>query len=337
MSRRCCCDRPCIIVEDDFNRVNNTDLGPKWVEVSGDSEIVSNTLLQIPGPGLVRTVASHPVNHVSGLVYGTAKNLQNGKRYRLIINYVDSSNYVYAEIYCTSSEVATVGIYNMAGGSPTTLAEVTNVGYLAGDEAYMLLCRSNDAVFLDTVLATVIWSCLNDNGGRKAGLANGGSTALEWDDFQFTEHKITNADCPECYCDCDGNCIPKTLTLTVLASGLCACNDGAYTTISYTTPIENCTWFGTLDLDDMWSCEGSIGTWEFTFLRVNGPSGQRFYLCMLPLGIGLCGDPGPCAVGGNGGGSFDYSHTCSPLSVLFGPFSCDTQGGICTYWIQITL
>lgn len=57
--RRCCCGE-CIIIYDDFDREDTTDLGPKWNETAGDWEIIDAHLVPVSGtPATVITTSKN--------------------------------------------------------------------------------------------------------------------------------------------------------------------------------------------------------------------------------------------------------------------------------------
>lgn len=53
--RRCCCESDCLILEDDFERADNDDIGSDWNEIYGDWEIISGDLVATELPALIVT------------------------------------------------------------------------------------------------------------------------------------------------------------------------------------------------------------------------------------------------------------------------------------------
>ncbi len=86
----CCCQ-----YADQFNRSNSTDLGASWDERSGNWEIASNEL-KGTGAGRIIWNTAQAGGHSCSIQLGSL--LALGQRFRLILGYVDDSNYVAAEL-----------------------------------------------------------------------------------------------------------------------------------------------------------------------------------------------------------------------------------------------
>ena len=347
--RRCCCERGCPIFEDDFNRPNSTNIG-QWKEYWTDSEIRGNALF-IPHGGLVATVKSHPVSGdlgQTGVVAAKALDLQPGKIFQLAINlYEDPSTgvpvYLYGQVECKTGGVAVISISGSTGSVTTT--------YSPGQPLDMSLCRSEHGLYFDPGFTGTIWSCQPDNGGRKAGLASMGTVDAKFDDFYFGEAWWTNEDCPICQCECwDGSeyhCLPKTLTLTINASGYCSCIDGTTVTLEFTEEEDGFyVWYGKTTAQEC-KCGGS-GTWEFRLRcdrsRCGSEGGRAWDFCLSALaqawGTGECGHwsddrcdneiapwESACPI----------SMTCDPFYLLFPTTTTDTTGGAtCSWYVEIT-
>ena len=109
MSRRlgcpeCCAQSGCLILLDDFERADSTNLGSDWDEIAGDSEIVSGEV-SIPTSGIIATDSSIVSTNIDQFVYGKIKTIATGKKYRIICNYNNSGSYIAGELetYTSSS------------------------------------------------------------------------------------------------------------------------------------------------------------------------------------------------------------------------------------------
>lgn len=245
MSRRrtagnCCCLGECRAFTDDFNREDNTNLnvpGNYWTEVIGDSAIDSNQV-KIPGPGLIATTA---VNRgVDGRVYVTvpANSFVPQRQHRLIINYLDEDNYIFAEIETGVGTVenADIRLFNRVEGANNLLDSGVGLEYpLLQDAAFLLLCRTETGVYFQCPGFFggnhLLFSCVPvDNLGRKGGLGNGGSNDIWFDTFGLKEGYQTDPLCPKCFCECvdetGDHCVPHELTLEIEATDLCVCQHG---------------------------------------------------------------------------------------------------------------
>ena len=246
MSRRhcpgCCL---CLILEDDFDRTDNTNLGSDWAEVLGDSDIFSNTL-RIPAGGLVVTTYEHSDTRM--VVYAKFPTTPVGSKPRIIVNYLDEDNYLFAELDIQSPNTF-LSVNSRIGGVETDLAPFPggySIGAYAGGE--ITVCFSGTSIAATVAENAGQWACAPDTGGKKAGLGNGGSGSIQADDFSWKEHFYTlqRADCPKCLCLCEGYCISKTLTATFTATGGCFdLLDGFTISMTYDEEL------GTFDID--WS------------------------------------------------------------------------------------
>ena len=360
MPRNRCCVRPCVIEFDDFDRADNTDLGSKWVEVAGDSEIISQEL-SLPAGAVVRTVKAHPVNHQSGTVLGYCRDLAVGKKYRIIINMEDYgvNDYtgVWGEMEITDAGEGELGMtYRLgtrAGGSDTIL-ETGTFAPMVDPDGTLFLCRSEGAVYLTpSESPEVLWRCIADNGKRHAGMANSGGSTIEMDGFRFREHLITNEDCDGCWCECDGVCIPKELTLTIYAAPgdeICgSCLDGVSITLTYDNAyVDNMTWTGTfvgLPISPDFGCGGSTDDYRVRLECRSGdpgPNGELFFLCdeysgwcTYLSGVAVdCDFTGPPTYTK---GAWEASRVCSPLELIFPVHFCGSEGGDCEFYYVVTL
>ena len=80
-TQRCCCT--CSYGEDDFNRADSTDVGPKWEEHLGDWEI-SGGMLTIDEVGVIRKISINPVDPANHVVRAKIQNYQDDTRYRIL-------------------------------------------------------------------------------------------------------------------------------------------------------------------------------------------------------------------------------------------------------------
>ncbi len=176
----CHCCENCAVSSDDFNRVDAEDPGTDWTEVSGDADIVSNAL-QVAASSIVihNTSSTIPTVIVTATV-----TLAAGEAARLILGYVDSSNYFYAEY--TEGSPGTITINQVASGVDTELATLSDtvatgdiLVFCASERGHMRAwCTSSSGVLINTgVYAT----------GKQQGLATD-ADQVEFDDF--TVNKI---------------------------------------------------------------------------------------------------------------------------------------------------
>ena len=358
MSRRCCCDRPCIIFEDDFNRANSTDLGSNLIEVAQNSDILSNTL-RIPANGILLGSKKHPINTPTGFASVELFNLQSGEIRRVLINStINASSYLYGEIETTDENSAVLRVGSSVGG---TLHELTGLTYTEGEAPFLVACRTLTGIsasFGDD--PGFVFDCQEWNGGRYAGMMNAGTGPVQFDNYKFAEHSYTLPDkgCATCFCECGGIpphkvgvCMPKVLKLVFLASGSCDCLNNACITLTYdqTTP-SIISWRSPItpvpELCD-WTGEGT-NFWEFKlFCDPQTPVlGKSFLLCVKNISSTLC-DPDPDGWGSAGTDCWNgfaseavhaSSFTCDPLEISVPLFTCTgtpPDPPSCTYTVVI--
>lgn len=221
----CCCDAgPCRSFSDGFNRADGTDIGSTWTEVSGDWSISSNTLAEAGTSGAVAIYNNH-WSQTAVIANVNTVSESNGDRYRIVVNYKDSANYMYAELYINGVNGSEISLHSVSGGADTTL-ETDTILSLTGTSRTFAVCLGSNGFqgSVNNAVASLVW---NEQGpvhadGYQSGLGNGAAQAIEFDDFYMSEHLDDNADCPGCICACDGKTWPKVLNAKVTYSGRCA-------------------------------------------------------------------------------------------------------------------
>lgn len=242
-TKRCCCDPVgCEVAEDDFNRPDSTNLGSKWIEISGDAEI-DNQQLHIAVQGITLTTARqpHPVN--GGANYNLLILVdiiyEPGEEYHIICGFEDENNFDWVRIYPDGTS---------DGGQPNYLCSLNR--RTAGVDAVLMDIASHPktgkwqfqdvgGVFQSSLricYSTVEWSVsgmrpdetfwtLCDAGG-KSQLPNNSAHGLvgfirgRFDNFVYTVHYESDPECDGCKCLCvtsdtDYSCLPEYLLLTM--------------------------------------------------------------------------------------------------------------------------
>ena len=362
--RRCCCGSAgCLIFQDDFNRPNSTNLGSKWREDLGNSEIWANSLRMPPSSRVICTIP-HRRWDATCVARVNMEDMTEGDIFRLIIDHDDETgNYLFGEYEVGAAENGILKVGSAIAGIAQYHHSLASIhGDLPG-ENFLEVCRSRTGLFATMASGIIVWHCIGEYPLKpfKAGVDNPGASTISFDNFQFLEHFTTNPVCPSCYCECwDGlqfHCLPKTLLLTITASGLCACMDG------WQLPLEQPEFFEE-DSIFYWEGYGEIPDWDCT----GGPGLVDCYFrleCDTSACAGAGRIPGwrlvhclrdhvPCGV--NGGaphlwtpappraeGAIDCWATCpiqivcDPLLLKYGlPFTCDSEAGVCSSFIDIT-
>ena len=319
-----CCHGKCLNASDAFDRADSDDPGGNWTEVITDSDIFSNTLKQFAG-SLVKHSFAPKDGYV--LVDVEMDQIANGDTFRVVVGYIDTSNYYYAEAKWGGGGPWTLDLtlVQVAGGTPTTLATKAYTGITSVGPTWPLkVCFSYNEFFV-WVRDHPYW-CYTDGTGAsnsawRTGLANGGTTAIRWDKWKAEEHRDAKSICPKCACWCDNDIAPDaSVNLTIDSSGECTCLDSDWvlpqTTITDCTPATLCS---------EWSVDTSpslcTDRFEFRFtLQCKDAGGVDSYTLIAQH------PPGPGGLVLEADASVS---TCTPLYLVFNTDSLEFST-ICT-------
>lgn len=214
--QKCCCPAECIIIDESFDRADSTSLGADWTEVSGDWEIVGGELQENATSGAI-VISTLYHTRTSFYLYAPlgADGMVSGRKYRLIANYLDASNYHYAEYEYDSGALSiTIRLVSASGGTYRTEEWTEDV--VADDMVYpyvaLALCL-DPSIFTATLLnrTTRFISVAQDpptlvSGGYKVGMGNGAASQINFDSFLATESSYYNSSCQPCPKKCCARC-----------------------------------------------------------------------------------------------------------------------------------
>lgn len=220
-----CCegDPPggCVILDDDFDRADTSDMGSEWSEESGDWEIVGNSAKTPSSTGMLISTASR-----GALIdnYVVEANLKPGTR--MIFDWVDEDNYHYAS-HVTPSSVNQVLIRKVEGGVDTNVRAYGFGGPLGSVFLRCRVCVRGDSYFLNVfnslnILLTADGRALSPLSGLKAGLETE-STGGEASHFFYTlgaDSGTAVQGCNTCIAMCSTACctegsLPTELVLDI--------------------------------------------------------------------------------------------------------------------------
>jgi hypothetical protein len=235
--RRCCCLlASCTIFTDSFTRDDSDDPGSDWNEVSGDWDISGNALVETGNAGAIVVCTTPNPRSGRGHVNTTIEPV-NGDKYRIILNSnAAGSGYLYVEAECsTASVILKAGgetrTYTSADGWDITVRPMTFQGCV--DEGLLRV----DLFHLGFDGAVWDNSASIDNTRRYAGLMNGDTSPLTYNDFTYSHHVrdgLADPPCLPCGCHCvqdDGSWwyVGWQLTLTFYSDdcpiGCCCFNE----------------------------------------------------------------------------------------------------------------
>lgn len=212
--RRCTCC--CLISKDDFDRVDSSDLGSDWTEESGDWSIASQELAIGDANSLL--VNTNESSGATAYVYVAGQLDTNGgpsgqHRMRVVVDYVDSSNYHFAEIDVDwfGGGIAAINIGVRTSGSDTILTSDTYADWLTVSTPFQVKVCLLDGYLVanvinasDSEMATTSSTITNKN-GTMAGLAIVDAEDWTFTRFEWQKHDSESGGCPDCTGRC-GSC-----------------------------------------------------------------------------------------------------------------------------------
>ena len=234
-----CCSTgdPCALVSDDFDRANSTNLGAGWSEESGDFTISSNKLNYNSGTNaVVINTTTHTSQEVT-ITVDVRQGITTGTTFRIILSYVDTDNYYYAELTIGSAQ--TLRLVERSGGTDTELDSAT-VTTFAGTSYPFTACMTefSFSATANGVSVGAAHSGTSGEFGLGIGAATGPST---FDNFVARIVSDTCDDCqrPVCYlCSEAGSADSYEVTISGLTN---------------TDPVSSCA-----------DCASFNGTWILT-------------------------------------------------------------------------
>lgn len=208
-------------------------LGSNWKAVDSASwNVVSGFAVKDAGDHIA--VFDIPNSHESMIANYEIHNPVEGNKYYLIVNYVDSSNYHYAEYHHDTSSF--ISLYVMSGGTATL---IKSVGIIGRTDSTVITFSATfaDGEFCagtnNAVLSTVEAGATAIVGGFYAGMGGNTPASAQYDNFYIGQHSATKAGCGQCLCTCDGAYVPPTLKVTFRGSGRLAAIDGCTVPLIY--------------------------------------------------------------------------------------------------------
>ena len=228
MHKDCCCG--CEVFVDEFNRSNDTDIGPDWDEVSGDWSIASNNLSITDDDGICKCETDGTLSYIVrvGCSGGTT-----GDEWRLIFDYTDSNNYSYARIV-RSTLTSRIYLVSVSGGSHTVIFTGGNFDFAFAQRLYVEACVHSNYVIIATS-TSADFALYTPRLGKgvthtigTCGLGTGtnAATPVKFDNFRILNHEQSQSNCPDCRGTCRW-CIDDLVAerYQVVITGVTGAND----------------------------------------------------------------------------------------------------------------
>ena len=320
----CCCG-DCVIFVDDFNRADSTAVDG-WTEVSGDWSILSNQLHETGTVGAT-IIANAASPDVSFYVAVDVPSVAENAIYRVIVNYVDASNYHFAEFEFLIDTLK-IRLYKRSGGTNTQLVskEWGDVEVVGIEESF-LVCFSSKIFYASQKYAPYcawIVDPIAHATGKQAGLGNGSSVTIDYDNFSFERSGDTVVGCLVCGCRCNGDPLPMTVHAQCTFGGNfspCLPVDVTLDALTIGSPhfFATVEWYGSA-LVDCLACPGILDSFTVSVSFRCGctSDGSKDFQIWCDIEEGSQKE------------ACDQNYTCNPTDIVFNTLVWTGYGGNCS-------
>lgn len=313
-----------------------TEVVGNW-EIVEDPEDEEETVLSGPGGGVLISdtpIPDSPPDDVNMIVSATFR-ITDGIKPRVYVNWLSVTEHYYAE---WDRDGEAMVIFDAAD---VELARV-NVPVPFNDTAEFTVCMTRFGTLTADFDNQITYACVSPfPGGDKGGIGNGSGAVAYWESFSLVKHYWSQENCPLCLCTCAGSCVPRILTLTLVACDEFGCLDLDGVTIELEV-LE----IDSIDHRIIWRFNEGVGLWPCGVCRADwslhcsfepGDPTNFFGWRLFSATPDVICSPGPEL-----GTTPDEDSTCDPLNLIFrdllwseegDPFTCCTDpesDGVCT-------
>lgn len=251
----------CIIFTDDFA----TDrTGTDYTTVSGSFSVGSGKLTCTSASSLIVASTVTDSGATAAWVQADLTPATTSDIARLIIGYVDASNYWFIELQQGATN-GTLKLFQRSGGSNTQKGSTVTVsGYTSGTKT-VCLCYAHDEITVTvTGGAELAFAATITIASTKAGLGTGsGSSSVSFDNFSLNKHHKDNSTCQPCcgggtctYCDTGTRPNYVQVVWTGVSNAFCTdCATLCNNTFVLPLMLDNCVFIG----DDTGVCASGGG------------------------------------------------------------------------------
>lgn len=324
-----CCQEGCVIFSDDFNR---TELGCRWIKVSGDWKIETDKLKETGNSGATVRFTEAMTNPWMRATISIIDE-QASDTYILYVSWKDVANHLYAKFVRDAGTGFTLTIHSVIGGTDTTLDTTTgNLLDASPATRWFSACVTPNGFYAEIEEDPLCWAGVNGaieiTGGLYAGIGHENSHASYFDDWELAQTWTGSEYCTNCgECLCETFPVADQLTATYQGEGDCDTLDE----ITLTLNRKKCGAPGPQYLGDYTGTisGGCLDGLVFD-LFCNGGDGIIPWLLVLNREVGL---QQACINGIDTEEIFqtDDSSRCSPFKLVFkfGPLCTPYGGQLC--------
>lgn len=295
----CCCGS-CVLFEDRFERVS---LGDDWDVITGSPAIAAGTL-ELSNGDLVLVTSTYDQDTPLVVSCWVSNLVTTGDKFRVIVAYTSSTNYLYAQLEKVSGfAAAELKLFQRTlFGGHTQIGTTRTVSGWDGQGEFSVCWQDGvlaaEIYYQDASLIfhrVIASKSATGATGLRHGIACGGGADLVCDDYRLSIHENEQIGCPNCgrFCaNCENETEPRRYQITIAGvTGTYACANGTYL-------IDGGDCGGSLVIDD---CPVTINPLSMSISE----SGGVYYLRVqfsIPCGFGASAyvweadfvDPVPC-------------------------------------------
>jgi hypothetical protein len=214
---RCCCGPDCTIFTDNFAADN---LATNYTTVAGSFSVSGGILTTTSAGALLIANTAGTTGH--GRVQCDCKLSNSNTKIRVVGAYVDSSNYLFLELHINGNS-STLKLWKKVAGADTELDTHTFSGLTNLFYPLRLCWDGTNAWGFSPFIQTDALTGAYTGTGNKAGVgASPGAGTASFDNLDFSNLQVDNADCEDCSGDdtlsctiCENNVMPEFVKLVV--------------------------------------------------------------------------------------------------------------------------
>jgi len=193
--------------------------------------------LECDSDGICICQTAHPDSEARQIVEVDAYGSTEADSFQVILDYVDSDNYHYAQWEIVTNELK---FFKRTGGTPSQLGATETVALAASTWHSLKACFSGTSISASANDGTLYARSTTEHGGYKAGVGGvmGDVDPVYFDDFDYDKYwSVTNSDCETCVATTCGGCEDRGVPelMKVVVAGMadqfctgCSALDGTY-------------------------------------------------------------------------------------------------------------